>query len=71
MLRPTALALALVFAANAKDEDFGQHRLQEVIQAHRHQPAPKIISEIYNAVVKFVGSAPQMEDLTALVVKRI
>ena len=57
--------------ANAEDEDFGQDRLQEVVRACRHLPSAKIISEIHKEVVKFVGPAPQQDDLTALVVKRV
>ena len=57
--------------ANADDEDFGQNRLEEVIRACRRLPATKIITELYAAVVRFVGSMPQPDDLTALVVKRL
>jgi serine phosphatase RsbU (regulator of sigma subunit) len=57
--------------ANADDEDFGQDRLKEVIRTHRDRPAATIISELYSAVVKFAGSTPQLDDLTALIVKRV
>ena len=57
--------------ANANGEDFGEDRLKEVIRAHRHMPSATIISELYSAVVKFAGSMPQLDDLTALVVKRV
>jgi serine phosphatase RsbU (regulator of sigma subunit) len=56
--------------ANANDEDFGQNRLEEVIRTNSDMPAAKIISEMYSAVIKFAGSMPQLDDLTALVVKR-
>jgi serine phosphatase RsbU (regulator of sigma subunit) len=57
--------------ANADDEEFGQDRLAEVIRAHRSMPSANIISELYSAVLKFAGSTPQLDDLTALVVKRV
>jgi serine phosphatase RsbU (regulator of sigma subunit) len=57
--------------ANSADEDFGLDRLKEVIRAHRDQPAATIISRLHTAVVKFAGSMPQLDDLTALVVKRV
>jgi len=57
--------------ANAQDEDFGQKRLEQVIDAHRDMPSARIISELYSEVVKFAGSTPQLDDLTALVVKRV
>lgn len=56
--------------ANANDEDFGEDRLREVIRAYREMPSAAIISELYSAVVKFAGSTRQLDDLTALVVKR-
>jgi serine phosphatase RsbU (regulator of sigma subunit) len=57
--------------ANAHDEDFGEERLKELVRAHRNKPAATIISELYSSVVKFAGGTPQLDDLTALVVKRI
>ncbi len=56
--------------ANAQDNDFGEERLKEVIRAHRDLPSAAIISELYSAVIKFAGSMPQLDDLTALIVKR-
>ena len=38
---------------------------------NRDMPSATIISELYSAVVKFAGSMPQLDDLTALVVKRV
>jgi len=56
--------------ANKGDEDFGVDRLQEVVRAHRFKPSATIISELHSAIVQFVGSMPQNDDLTAVVVKR-
>jgi serine phosphatase RsbU (regulator of sigma subunit) len=56
--------------ANVDDEDFGQGRLEQVIRSYRDMPSATIISELYSAVVKFAGRMPQLDDLTALVVKR-
>jgi len=56
---------------NSDNEDFGQNRLEDVVRAHRGMPAARIISELHSAVVKFAGSTPQLDDLTALVVKRV
>lgn len=57
--------------ANANDEDFGTERMKDVIRANREMSSAKIISELHAAVVKFAGSMPQLDDLTALVVKRV
>jgi phosphoserine phosphatase len=56
---------------NAEDEDFGQQRLEEVISAYRDKPSARIIAELYSSVLRFTNSSPQLDDLTALVVKRV
>ena len=56
---------------NAKEEDFGIPRLQDAIRAARHLPASQIISSLHDAVVRFAGGTRQLDDLTALVVKRL
>jgi phosphoserine phosphatase len=57
--------------ANPADEDFGQARIEAVVRACRQKSAAAIIAELYSAVQKFAESTPQLDDLTALVVKRI
>jgi hypothetical protein len=37
----------------------------------RGKPAPEIIAQLYSAMVKFPASTPQLDDLTALVLKRL
>jgi sigma-B regulation protein RsbU (phosphoserine phosphatase) len=54
---------------NADDEDFGEDRLKEVVRANRDKSSATIISELHTAVLKFAGSMPQLDDLTALIVK--
>ena len=57
--------------ANAGGEEFGPQRIEEVIRRCRDMSSERIILELYSAVVRFVGSTPQLDDLTALVVKRV
>ena len=56
---------------NAAQEDFGIPRLQEAIRAARNLPASQIISSLHEAVVGFAGGTRQLDDLTAVVVKRL
>jgi phosphoserine phosphatase len=56
--------------ANEQGEDFGEHRLKEIIRANRVIPSADIIAELYSEVSNFAGSTPQLDDLTALIVKR-
>jgi serine phosphatase RsbU (regulator of sigma subunit) len=43
--------------ANSNDEEFGIHRIQDVIRAHRDKSSAGIISELHSAVVRFGGHA--------------
>jgi serine phosphatase RsbU (regulator of sigma subunit) len=56
---------------NAGGHDFGIARLQETIRAARTLPAAQIISSLHEAVVSFAGGTKQLDDLTAVVVKRV
>ena len=56
--------------ANAQDEQFGVERMEEVIRANSHRPAKEIISTLYEAVLQFAAGTQQLDDLTAVVVKR-
>ena len=57
--------------ADAADEQFGAERVQAVIRANRDKSPAEMISELHSAVVKFAASAPQLDDLTALLVKKV
>jgi serine phosphatase RsbU (regulator of sigma subunit) len=56
---------------NAGGDDFGIARLQETIRTARKLPASQIISSLHEAVVRFAGGTRQLDDLTAVVVKRV
>ena len=56
--------------ANAQDEQFGVGRMEEVIRANCDRTAKEIISTLYEAVLKFAAGTQQLDDLTAVVVKR-
>ena len=56
-------------AINPTQEQFGEERISTVIEAHRSESASKIMSEIIAAVKAHAGAAPQMDDMTLVVVK--
>jgi serine phosphatase RsbU (regulator of sigma subunit) len=56
--------------SNAQKEHFGSDRLIASLRAARDLPAEKIISTLYWDVLKFADGTPQMDDLTAIVIKR-
>ena len=57
-------------AVNVKDEEFGEHRLIEVIMRNRSETAGKLVDAIVKAVQLHSGDAPQMDDMTLLVIRR-
>ena len=55
---------------NSEDEQFGLDRLDDAIRQARDLPAREIISSLHSAVLQFAGGTEQMDDLTAVIVKR-
>jgi serine phosphatase RsbU (regulator of sigma subunit) len=39
------------------------------IQAHRHEPAEEIVRTLYHIFRQFTANAPQLDDLTLVIVK--
>ena len=55
---------------NSEDEEFGLSRVQETILATKDLPPEEIISRLYSAVVAFSEGIEQLDDLTAVILKR-
>jgi serine phosphatase RsbU (regulator of sigma subunit)/CHASE2 domain-containing sensor protein len=58
----------IVEAMNKKEEIFGFERLQEVVTMEGKGSADELLEGIMNQLDKFVGVAPQHDDLTLIVV---
>ncbi|HTF64380.1 MAG TPA: SpoIIE family protein phosphatase, partial [Edaphobacter sp.] len=56
---------------NAEGEQFGIARLTQAVRNARHLPSEQIIAELYSAVKTFANGTKQMDDLTAVVIKRV
>ncbi|MBL7994896.1 SpoIIE family protein phosphatase [bacterium] len=56
-------------AMNKQGEEYGEHRLAELIQKNGLAPAQAIVDTITKDVTAFVGSVPQHDDMTMIVVK--
>jgi len=56
-------------AMNSKHEEFGFERLKEVIRERKRESSKEICNRILEAINLFVGSAPQHDDETILVLK--
>lgn len=58
-------------ALNEAEEEFGEERLQQVVQAHLHLSAVAIQEALLQSVADFVGTAPQHDDLTMVITRVI
>ncbi len=48
---------------------FGIDRILEVVRADHKKPAREIVESLYDAVRQFSKNSPQMDDVTAIVIK--
>lgn len=58
-------------AADMKSEEFEVDRLGEAVVRRREQPARAILAEINKAVAEYTAGAPQSDDITLIVAKRV
>jgi serine phosphatase RsbU (regulator of sigma subunit) len=56
--------------ANPEGEEFGIARLEAVLRESRNRPAEEMIMALRSAVADFCQGTPQMDDLTAVILKR-
>lgn len=57
-------------AENGQDGFFGDQRLQETVLAHRESSVQEMQVALMAEIRKFVGDAPQFDDITVMMVKR-
>src|SRR5262245_15894410 len=71
-LRPGEMALLLtdgIVEAAGPGGMFGVGRALGVVKANRHRPAKAVLDALYEAVNGFRGPEPQLDDMTAVVIK--
>ena len=66
----TLLSDGIYESRSPSDEEFGEARVQELVQLHHHESAEKWLQLLFDAVAKFTDGAPQEDDMTAVLVKR-
>ena len=54
---------------NDQGEQFGAQRMEGVMRASRDLAASEIISQLYEAVIRFSNGTKQQDDLTAVMIK--
>jgi sigma-B regulation protein RsbU (phosphoserine phosphatase) len=57
-------------AENAQGQFFGPERLLAAVQAHRARPVQEIQEALLAEIHRFVGDAPQFDDITLMLVQR-
>jgi phosphoserine phosphatase RsbU/P len=56
---------------NPQAEAFGQERVAELILRHQQDPMSQLLQKIVHEVENFAGLAPQNDDMTMLLVRRL
>jgi sigma-B regulation protein RsbU (phosphoserine phosphatase) len=58
-------------ACTATDEEFGLQRTIDTLKGVRNLPAAEILDALIEAIDRHAAGAPQFDDITAMVVKRL
>jgi sigma-B regulation protein RsbU (phosphoserine phosphatase) len=58
-------------AQNESDEEFGEGRLTAIVQEGRRRSSTEIVSQVFDAIDRFAGAAPQFDDITLMVLRRL
>jgi sigma-B regulation protein RsbU (phosphoserine phosphatase) len=58
-------------ANNTADEEFGEERLIEALRRSRGEPAEAIVQAVRTALAAFTAKAPQADDITLVIAKRM
>lgn len=58
-------------AEDGNDGEFGMERVIDVLKSYREQSASVIVDEMVGRIDAFVGTAPQHDDITLMVLKRL
>jgi sigma-B regulation protein RsbU (phosphoserine phosphatase) len=58
-------------AEDGNDGEFGMERVVEVLQSYREEPASVIVDQMVKHIDAFAGAAPQHDDITLMVLKRL
>jgi sigma-B regulation protein RsbU (phosphoserine phosphatase) len=57
-------------AQNASEEFYGLSRLQDAIRKHSGKPANELRDALLAELRQWVGTTPQFDDITLMVIKR-
>lgn len=58
-------------AMNAADEEYGEERFFELVQKNPEASAAQLVDLVFGAVKDFCGEAPQTDDMSLIVIRRL
>jgi len=58
-------------ATNASQDEYGEERFTRVLTEHRDRPAREIVEAVTKSLAEFAAGAPQTDDITLVVAKRV
>jgi sigma-B regulation protein RsbU (phosphoserine phosphatase) len=58
-------------ANNPNYDEFGEERFTETLKAHRTEPATAIVEAVMRSLAEFTAGAPQADDITLVVARRL
>jgi sigma-B regulation protein RsbU (phosphoserine phosphatase) len=58
-------------AQNEAGEDFGEARLCDIVRSSAGESADVVVARIFDAIDRFAGTAPQFDDITVMVLKKL
>ena len=56
---------------NPLNEQFGQERVAALLAGHQHEPMARLLERVVKEVERFADLAPQKDDMTILLVRRL
>jgi len=58
-------------ANNVNNDEYGEDRFIDVLKEHRNRPASDIVDAVTKSLAEFAAGAPQADDITLVVAKRL
>ena len=55
---------------NPAEEQFGEERVGALLREHQNEPMSRLIELMFQEIEKFAGDAPQLDDMTILLLRR-
>jgi len=56
---------------NPQGESFGKKRLREIIRQHKNESSAEIVRAVTKALAEHRETAPQQDDVTLVVIKKV